>query len=117
MLGVIIFGIAPRDQIVVFTNPSSRVRPEVFRSPRSSADFQLDSTTMDAPIKIASIIDEHTRECLGGFVERSITREDPTAELDRIAAATGKTTTTTTVGTLPWATDPPAHYAAGYTHR
>ena len=38
------------------------------------------------PIKIVSIIDEHTRECLGGMVERSITGEDLIAELDRLAA-------------------------------
>jgi putative transposase len=36
-------------------------------------DFQFDSTTDARPIKIVSIIDEHTRECLGGMVERSIT--------------------------------------------
>jgi putative transposase len=38
-----------------------------------AVDFQFDSITDARPIKIVSIIDEHTRECLGGMVERSIT--------------------------------------------
>jgi putative transposase len=38
------------------------------------------------PVKIVSIVDEHTRECLGGLVERSNTGEDLLHELDRIAA-------------------------------
>jgi hypothetical protein len=29
--------------------------------------FQFDVTTDGRPIKIVSIIDEHTRECLGGW--------------------------------------------------
>ena len=36
-----------------------------------------------------SIIDGHTRECLGGLVQRSITGEDLIAELDRLAAERG----------------------------
>jgi hypothetical protein len=36
-----------------------------------------------------SIVDEHTRECLGGLVERSITGDDLIDELDRLAAARG----------------------------
>jgi putative transposase len=32
-----------------------------------------------------SLIDELTRECLGGLVERSITADALTAELERIA--------------------------------
>ncbi len=31
-----------------------------------SIDFQFDSTVTGKPIKILSVIDEHTRECLGG---------------------------------------------------
>lgn len=54
-----------------------------------AVDFQFDSTTDGRPIKIASILDEHTRECLGGLVERSITSEDLRAELDRVAAERG----------------------------
>ena len=51
-----------------------------------AADFQFDATTDGRPIKIVSIVDEHTGECLGGMVERSITGEDLIAELDRLAA-------------------------------
>ena len=54
-----------------------------------AVDFQFDSTTDGRPIKIVSIIDEHTRECLGGMVERSITGEHLSAELDRLAAECG----------------------------
>jgi putative transposase len=51
-----------------------------------AADFQFDATTDGRPIKI---VDEHTRECLGGLVERSITGEDLITELDRLAAQRG----------------------------
>jgi putative transposase len=54
-----------------------------------AVDFQFDSTTDGRPIKIVSIIDEHTRECLGGLVERSITGEDLISELDRLAVERG----------------------------
>jgi putative transposase len=54
-----------------------------------AADFQFDVTTDGRPIKIVSIVDEHTRECLGGLVERSITGEDLIAELDRVAGDRG----------------------------
>ena len=40
-----------------------------------AVDFQFDATTDGRPIKIVSIIDEHTRECLGGLVDRSITAD------------------------------------------
>jgi putative transposase len=49
-----------------------------------AVDFQFDSTTDGRPVKIASIIDEHTRECLGGLVARSITGDDLINELDRL---------------------------------
>lgn len=52
-------------------------------------DFQFDSTTDGRPIKILSVIDEHTRECLGGLVERSITAEKLSDELDRIVLGRG----------------------------
>jgi hypothetical protein len=54
-----------------------------------AVDIQFDVTTDERPVKIVSIIDEHTRECLGGMVERSITGEDLIAELDRLAAQRG----------------------------
>ena len=54
-----------------------------------AVDFQFDVTTDGRPIKIAWIVDEHTRECLGGMVERSITAEHLIAELDRLASERG----------------------------
>jgi transposase InsO family protein len=54
-----------------------------------AVDFQFDSTTDGRPIKIVSIVDEHTRECPGGMVERSITGEHLIGELDRLAAERG----------------------------
>jgi putative transposase len=51
-----------------------------------AVDFQFDVTADGRPIKIVSIVDEHTRECLGGLVERSITGENLIGELDRLAA-------------------------------
>ena len=54
-----------------------------------AVDFQFDVTTNGRPVKIASIIDEHTRECLGGMVERSITGDHLIDELDRVAAHRG----------------------------
>jgi transposase InsO family protein len=54
-----------------------------------AADFQFDATTDGRPIKIVSIVDEHTRECLGGLVDRSITSDKLIDELDRLAADRG----------------------------
>jgi transposase InsO family protein len=54
-----------------------------------AVNFQFDSTTDGRPIKIVSLVDEHTRECLGGMVERSITGEHLIAELDRLAGQRG----------------------------
>ena len=50
-------------------------------------DFQFDATTDGRPIKIVSTIDEHTRECLGGLVDRSITAGVLIDELDRLATS------------------------------
>ncbi|PPJ10759.1 hypothetical protein C5E51_10925 [Nocardia nova] len=50
-------------------------------------DFQFDATDESRPVKSVSIVDEHTRECLGGGpVERSMTAERLIDELDRIIA-------------------------------
>ena len=54
-----------------------------------AVDFQFDATSDGRPIKIVSILDEHTRECLGGLVERSVTGTDLIGELDRVAARRG----------------------------
>src|SRR5690606_1361735 len=44
-----------------------------------AVDFQFDADEHGRPIKICSIVDEHTRECIGGLVERSITADRLTA--------------------------------------
>ena len=54
-----------------------------------AVDFQFDATTDGRPVKIVSIVDEHTRECLGGLVDRNITSDDLIVELDRLAALRG----------------------------
>ena len=54
-----------------------------------AVDFQFDATTDGRPVKIVSIVDEHTRECLGGMVDRSITADVLIDELDRLAAQRG----------------------------
>jgi putative transposase len=52
-------------------------------------DFQFDSTIDGKAIKIASMIDEHTRVSLLHLVERSITAERLVEELERVFAAAG----------------------------
>jgi Integrase core domain len=54
-----------------------------------AVDFQFDSTTDGKAIKIASMIDEHTRVSLLNLVERSITGEHLVDELKRVFAANG----------------------------
>jgi transposase InsO family protein len=54
-----------------------------------AVDFQFDVTTDGRPIKIVSIIDEHTRESLGDLVERSITAEELINELERLVVDRG----------------------------
>ena len=54
-----------------------------------SVDFQFDSTIIGKPIKILSILDEHTRECLGGLVDYSITGLDLAEQLDVLAIDRG----------------------------
>lgn len=73
------------------TGTSTTANPPVADAPNKvwAVDFQFDATTDGRPIKIASIVDEHTREGLGGLVERNITGDDLIAELDRIAAQRG----------------------------
>ena len=52
-------------------------------------DFQFDSTVDGMAIKIASMIDEHTRVSLLHIVERSITAERLVAELEKAFVAAG----------------------------
>ncbi len=54
-----------------------------------AVDFQFDADEQGRPIKICSIVDEHTRECIGGLVERSITADRLTAHLEDLVAARG----------------------------
>jgi len=54
-----------------------------------AVDFQFDATNDGRPIKIVSIVDEHTRECLGGLVARSITADALINQLDQLAAQRG----------------------------
>lgn len=54
-----------------------------------AVDFQFDADEQGRAIKIATVIDEHTRECLGGLVERSITGEALKTHLDDVAAQRG----------------------------
>ena len=52
-------------------------------------DFQFDSTIDGTAIKIASMLDEHTRESLLNMVERSITADRLIEELHTCFAAAG----------------------------
>ncbi|MEE6176820.1 IS3 family transposase [Mycobacterium sp. 050134] len=52
-------------------------------------DFQFDSTIDGKAIKIASMLDEHTRVSLLNIVERSITAERLVAELKKVFAGAG----------------------------
>lgn len=54
-----------------------------------AVDFQFDATTDGRPIKLVSIIDEHTRECLTSLVDRSVTADVLIDELDRLAVTRG----------------------------
>lgn len=48
-----------------------------------AVDFQFDSTTDGKAVKIASMVDEHTRESLLHLVERSITGDRLVVELEK----------------------------------
>ncbi|WP_112649936.1 IS3 family transposase [Mycobacterium xenopi] len=52
-------------------------------------DFQFDSTIDGKAVKIASMIDEHTRESLLNIVERSITAERLIEDLEKCFTAAG----------------------------
>ena len=54
-----------------------------------AVDFQFDATTDGRPIKLVSIIDEHTRECLTNLLDRSVTADALIDELDRLALTRG----------------------------
>ncbi|WP_375352188.1 IS3 family transposase [Kocuria varians] len=54
-----------------------------------AVDFQFDAEEQGRPIKICSIVDEHTRECIGGLTQRSITADRLTAHLEDLVAVRG----------------------------
>ena len=54
-----------------------------------AVDFQFDADERGRVIKICSIVDEHTRECIGGLIERSITADRLTAHLEELVAVPG----------------------------
>lgn len=70
---------------------TSSVPPVVADAPKVvwAVDFQFDSTIDGKAIKIASMVDEHTRESLLNLVERSITGEHLVEELTKVFAAKG----------------------------
>lgn len=69
----------------------SSVRPVEADAPNVvwAIDFQFDSTVDGKAIKIASMVDEHTRVSLLHLVERSITAERLVAELTEVFVAAG----------------------------
>jgi len=52
-------------------------------------DFQFDSDETGRMIKIANLVDEHTRECLASLVERRIPAAMVTRMLDQVVALRG----------------------------
>jgi putative transposase len=52
-------------------------------------DVLLDRTEDGKRLKLLSVVDEHTRECLAVELARSITAEAVIATLERIVAARG----------------------------
>ncbi len=54
-----------------------------------AVDFQFDSTRDGRMFKIASMVDEHTRESLLDITERSITGPDLIAAIDRVVTCRG----------------------------
>ncbi len=73
---------------------SSTVDPPTADAPNVvwAVDFQFDADEQGRPIKICSIVDEHTRECIGGLTERSITADRLTAHLEDLVAVRGAPT-------------------------
>jgi putative transposase len=88
-----------------------------------AVDFQFDVTTDGRPVKIVSIVDEHTRECLGGMVERSITGEYLIGELDRVPASAAPSRRRCDATTAPnwpvaqWLTGRPGRSGCTSSHR
>src|SRR5664279_2336254 len=58
-------------------------------SPATTQNAPAPSTAPGRPIAGVSIVDEDTRECLGGLVERSVTADRLIDVLDRLATVRG----------------------------
>jgi hypothetical protein len=71
------------DSALLATEPADRR----YAGPGVCGDFQVDATTDGRPVKIVSIVDEHTRECPGGRVDRSPGML--VEELDRLSGQRG----------------------------
>lgn len=77
-----------KDSAAPTTTPAANAGQSITRkSKRLWRDEGL--PTAGRPVEIVSIVDEHTRECLDGLVERSITADRLIDELDRIAVDRG----------------------------
>lgn len=70
----------------------STIVPPVVSGPNQvwAIDFQYDATADGRQFKIASMLDEHTRESILNIVDRSITAERLKTELDAVIQARGK---------------------------
>ena len=77
-----------------------------------AVDFQFDADEQGRPIKICSIVDEHTRECIGGLVERSITADRLTAHLEDLVAVRGAPAVLRSDNGPEFISDAMAHWAA-----
>lgn len=84
--GLQVRGRSPRKRAGVSSAP-----PVIADAPKVvwAMDFQFDSTVDGKAIKIASMVDEHTRESLLNIVERSIDAERLVDELEKVFAAAG----------------------------
>jgi len=78
-----------RRRLGTSTCPADRLRAE---RPNHvwGLDFQFDQTSDGKVLKLLNIVDEHTREELGGLVERRIDADRTVAALDDIVARRGQ---------------------------
>ncbi|CAN5657517.1 hypothetical protein BH18ACT15_BH18ACT15_05480 [soil metagenome] len=78
-----------RQRLGTSTCPANRLRAE---RPNHvwALDFQFDQTSDGRSLKLLNIVDEHTREEIGGLVERGIDADRTVAALDAIVSKRGK---------------------------
>lgn len=77
-----------RRRVVTGENGTVRLRP-TYRNHVWSYDFLFDATERRSRLKIMSVLDEYTRECLALVVARSITNREVIACLARLMAVRG----------------------------